>query len=295
MACTPHTIDGNHAVRYAQPTALPHHASVRDCAKAAIGEASAHFLLNAQALCQGVEPELVHQARVGLRRLRVFVRLFRSRIGKQQAAELGVELRWLFVVLGGLRDLHVFDSELLPTLKRPARAVHALQSRVHASIHWEERELVALLAGERYRALCRDLRLLYSRLDAPEQDSQRARPWLRKRLARMRKRVLVGSGLIQQGDLETLHGLRKKVKALRYTAELASGLHQKHPRRARKLLRRVAKLQTALGGLMDLHVTETVLLSCGASGSLRAQLEARIAREREQALRQILLRYEQFA
>ena len=53
------------------------------------------------------------------------------------------------------------------------------------------------------------------------------------------------------GEAEELHTLRKQLKKLRYTAELAAGLtHRKH---SKAYLAQLSTLQDALGALNDLH------------------------------------------
>src|SRR5688572_27610741 len=96
--------------RKAQPIALEAGTTRRVAAHRALQEAHAHFLFNASGLTTASGPEFVHQARVGLRRLRVFVRLFQREVGKKRALRLETELRWLFAKLGRARDLHVFGS-----------------------------------------------------------------------------------------------------------------------------------------------------------------------------------------
>jgi triphosphatase len=91
-----------------------------------VGEALAHFGsdcleqigANAQCIAAGVDGEFVHQARVGVRRLRSLLRLVAGLIGAETVAPIVRDLRWFSTTLGAARDWDVFAKETLAAVGR---------------------------------------------------------------------------------------------------------------------------------------------------------------------------------
>ena len=81
-----------------------------------------------------------------------------------------------------------------------------------------------------------------------------------------------------------LHRLRKQLKKLRYTAELARPLYPGEQKRARALLRCIGELQDLLGALVDAQVARALLERARAPRALRARLEASFARREQDIL-----------
>ncbi|HEX9343841.1 MAG TPA: CHAD domain-containing protein, partial [Actinomycetota bacterium] len=60
----------------------------------------------------GDDPEAVHQARVGIRRLRSTLRTFRSVLDREWSGALRAELAWIADLLGAVRDADVLLERL---------------------------------------------------------------------------------------------------------------------------------------------------------------------------------------
>jgi CHAD domain-containing protein len=282
--------------RKAQRIALPARASVSQAAHVAIAEGRAHFLHNVQGLKRPFSPELVHQTRVALRRLRVFVRVFRSRIGKQRAGALRVELRWLFVPLGELRDLQLFVHDLLPASRALTGPERALRVRLAARIESASVALAEALQAPRLSALCAELAALEADLERSGRDRKRARRWLARRLERQRRRALNHFEAVLRRDPLELHSLRKTLKKLRYTADLARGLYDDDSaQRARNYLRSLRALQDVLGALVDAQVAGSIVADAGATPALSRRLIARLERGRASRLRELDACFQRFA
>jgi triphosphatase len=263
--------------RTAQPLQLDPALTRRALAARALREAHAHFLFNASALTRAKSPELVHQARVGLRRLRVFVRLFRAQLGDERAVRLGAELRWLFSKLGGVRDLHVVGSDVLPRLDVPPRGRESLENRLRREAETRLAELQTALRSTRFHALCRELAGLEAELAAREAKPKRARKWLARRLECRYDRVVRAGKELGRGDTAALHELRKQVKKLRYASELAPGMFAAKPKRQRAYQHALKELQSGLGELNDLAVARTLVTTL-AGAEARSVLRKRIDR-----------------
>lgn len=276
----------------ARDVELQPRASVREAAHAAIAEGRAHFLHNAQGLLHSDDPELVHQTRVALRRLRVFVRVFRSPIGRRRAARLAGELRWLFEPLGELRDLQIFEREFAPRSSGTRDAAFA--ARLGRRLESAQRVLARALASPRFRALCAELAGVEHALATGEQD-KRARRWLARRLDKRRRRALRSFDAVLRRNSHALHQLRKELKKLRYTAELARVLRPSRKQQARAFLRALRELQDALGAAVDASVARTLLASMRAPPALRARVNSRITRRTAARLAELEPRFQRFA
>jgi triphosphatase len=266
-------------VRKARRLELARHATRRDLARAAFAEGRAHFDANARHLLPTQPPALVHQARVALRRLRVFVRLFRAELESARAQALSTELRWLFQRLGAVRDRQVFAHDYAGARLASTPAGRSLRARLRRSIESARRELDAALRSARFRRLCDELAALDAVFELPGQGEKRARPWLTRRLKKCRKRALGHFEALLRRDLEELHTLRKELKKLRYTAELARELYTSREKRARKYLSRLSDLQDALGTLIDMKTAREQLAQLNPPAALRTRFAIRFERE----------------
>jgi triphosphatase len=284
--------------RKARALALPPRASVRELAHAAIAEGRAHFLQNARRLSSTHDAELVHQTRVALRRLRVFVRLFRSRIGRERAARLIELLRWLFEPLGELRDLQNFARACAPRAGVRVASSAAFELRLRRRLEAASRTLNEALASPRFGALSDALASLEHELAADHPD-KRARRWLARRLDKRRQRALRYGAAVLERDLRELHDLRKELKRLRYAAELARDLRPARKHEAREYLRRLRALQDVLGALLDAEVARSLLGSLledvHASSAHKARLGARGERRAALLLADLTPCFERFA
>jgi triphosphatase len=231
------------------------------------------FRLNETLLLAKGAPEPVHQARVGLRRLRSAFSLFKPLYGDDARAELlRAELRWLAHLLGQVRDLDV----LIPRLPDADRdAVAATREDVFARV-------MAEVDSARTRLLMLDLiewlafgewRRKSGALDADIGSA--ARTILKTRRKKLKRH---GRKLIDLTD-EERHELRKEAKKLRYAAEFFETLYAEEPARTehRHFLDRLQKLQDQLGELNDLAAYPALLAELGIDSGVPASSEDRDA------------------
>lgn len=223
---------------------------------------------NQEAARAGLEPEGVHQMRVGTRRLRSALTLFRDVLPAEPVASLRAELRWLGGELGEARDLDVFLEEALepllrhlpndPALKRLRDAARELRVEAYARVRQavDSRryarfllELGAWMAGRRWRQ--QSVSPESARLFTPAREL--AGPLLARRLRKVRK---LGSDLPQR-TLDEKHALRIQVKKLRYAGEFFRDLYARAG--ATRVLRRLARLQDVLGHLNDQRTADAIL------------------------------------
>lgn len=232
-------------------------------------------------------PEGVHQMRVGLRRLRAAVGLFKDFFEPGRLAAWREDLGWLQSSLGPLRDWDVFLTETLGPLREQMPKEAGLRELQRAAEDLRNKARVTAIEAirdPRYSDL--NLRLGQS-LAAGDWLGPVARPGLP--LSRFAKKALAerAGKLIKRGrerkklDEEALHALRIEGKKLRYAIEFFQELY---PAKAtRNALEALTGLQDCLGAINDAAVGRGLLdalRSAMQSGKGKGTLKAVGARER---------------
>jgi triphosphatase len=253
--------------------AVARQASVETAAIGVIGHLLEVMLHQAPLCTQEKGPEGVHQLRVALRRLRSALKIFRPAIHCPEVEAFDQELRALANRLGPARDWDVFlgglGAELaaaLPEEKRCAQLLKAASARRAAAYAALRLVLdgpgfrllvldgITLAVLKPWRALAEPAPLLD--LPAPEFGAHL--------LDRRWHKLCVQGEAIETLDAHGLHELRLACKRMRYAAELFAPLWPGKP--ARRLLKRLAAVQDALGLANDMSVARRLVASL-ASGT----------------------------
>jgi triphosphatase len=222
---------------------------------------------------QGADVESLHQMRVGLRRLRSALGMFKALLSLP--AELQDALDWLTGALGEARDWDVLAGQTLSQLDGDAEAgagpgpgPGALAQLTQAAQELaQEKHLLAAqaVASSRYTALVLGLqRWLHGsdwrssrtprqlqRLDAGVHGfAQRILRAGQRRLMKRGKRLL-------QATPQQRHRVRIAAKKTRYATEFFASLL--HTRKVRPYVGRLSVLQDALGAMNDVRVADRLL------------------------------------
>ena len=265
-------------------TAVGSDSTMGDVVRASVGNALARIVGHDPGVRLGDDPEDVHQARVGTRRLRSDLRTFRPLLDRDWVAGLREEAGWYAALLGDVRDTEV----LMERLEHQARSLPKEDAAAVTPI-------VARLAGEREAARVRVLKAMDSArytslLDrlteaasepqfaaggegggphqgGAQQPAAEALPALVSRPWRRLKRAV--KELPEVPADEQLHAVRILAKHTRYAAEAAAGVIGK---RASAFAKQIAAVQTVLGDHQDACVTEDWLRQ--ASTKTRSTREA---------------------
>ncbi|MDB5688313.1 MAG: inorganic triphosphatase [Sphingomonas bacterium] len=205
--------------------------------------------------------EALHQARVGLRRLRSALSIFRPVVGDMHFDHVRGELRWLAATLGDARDIDVLlgrggDYDI--------HRLRAARSDAYAAVH-------AALASGRVRELMIDLSEWIAigtwRKDPadPALPAQPAALFATETLDRLRRRLRRRGRRLAKLSDEERHEIRILAKKTRYAADFFAGLFpgEKRERRARRFLAALADLQEQLGELNDISHGDVVLARLG--------------------------------
>src|SRR3954463_12522380 len=126
----------------------------------AIGRACLHHLMsNERILSESRNPDVVHQMRVAMRRLRAAISLFKDVLADEQRDAIRGELKWISNELGAARDLDVFIAKVL----EPLRAKHRDEPGLAALMNsfQEQREqaydrALAAVGSQRFRIMVID-------------------------------------------------------------------------------------------------------------------------------------------
>jgi triphosphatase len=248
----------------ASAVALSRETPVEEALAAALRSCFGQWTANIPAALDGRDPEGVHQMRVGLRRLRSAVVIFRPLLADSDRAWLSREGRFMLRALGPARDLDVFLDELLPAVavalpgeaalavlrraaeRRREAAYTAARSAIRSARHTEfVLAFGAWLEGSRWRNGAADV--LAAPLDAYSGSL------LDDRHRRARKRGRRFAHL----SVEERHAVRIALKKLRYATHFFLSAYPGHP--TTRYLKRLTRLQGALGHMNDVAVAERLV------------------------------------
>ena len=212
------------------------------------------------------DAESLHQARVGLRRLRSHLRVFASLLDDRWAEALTSELRGLARQLGEVRDLDVLIERLGMIAADQRPVIDPLLNDLEAKRGVARRALLKRLRDDGYAAL---LERLVAAAAAPRLSKAATRPsgstlpplfaaaW--KRLATQAERITPESP-----DTE-YHELRIRAKRARYAADaIGPSLDEAGQAGADAMRKQLTGLQTLLGELQDAATSREEIMAAAA-------------------------------
>jgi len=227
------------------------------------------------------DPEIVHKARVSIRRMRAALRVFERKTAVRRAQKA---LKRLGQALGEARDWDVVQTRLLPerraefahtvgkdAMRRVARRAQLARARANTAAR-------RFVAGERFESwLVRveELKLALERAPATSNtpaDVTVDKATANRALARQGARVLRLGVRLAQLDGARRHRLRIETKRLRYAVELCAPVIPRHGRK--QWLRTLKGLQEVLGTINDTRVLEDRLGPLGDDAALGRRLAA---------------------
>ena len=248
--------------------------ALRAVAACVLREAFSQFETNLMVLRKSDDPEVVHQARIGWRRFRSALRLFKPAL-TDNARPLSSALPSLLNLLGELRDLDVAWHDTLPPLqeaytagdtKRLKAWLSMLQALQQAGKRHRQSVRVALRSPEVGADMVATTAWLQALSDTDtdtdadadadadmdrhtnEKVNVSLRCWSERRMARLHRKLK--SARKDIGNPDHQHRLRILAKRMRYSLE---ALHAFLPeRRAKRWRQQATHLQVKLGATRDL-------------------------------------------
>lgn len=254
--------------RKAVPVRLRKSETVEAAACRILRECQQQIAHNIDVIGNTTDPEGPHQLRVGLRRLRSALSVFKSVFPGDETTRLRAEAQWLGAEVGRLRDLDAVIADVV----EPAAEEFAEESGFEALIESLRAEadrcrdgLRDTLRTERVQAFGLDMIQLVETCRVPSDPAAEppslagasvrtfADAALRKRWHKAAKR----GAAIETLTTEQRHELRKELKKVRYLTEFFAPLYPKQ--RVAPFLKQLKKLQTLFGALNDAQVAQRVL------------------------------------
>ena len=227
-----------------------------------IGRSTLRHIAANESAVRRSDPEGVHQMRVGLRRLRGAMALFKRLLGDKQSERIKSELKWLTGELAPARDLEVYERSkieplrgVLPSKTGMKELVHTLASRRAAAFNRAK----AAVDSPRYRSLLLDTLQWLENGDLAKHRRRQGGPIERfaaKVLARRTKKAKKKAAKLRKLDPTQRHKLRIAVKKLRYGSDFFENLFlgRKAEKRLSRFKGRLKDLQDCLGALNDISV-----------------------------------------
>jgi CHAD domain-containing protein len=208
-----------------------------------------------------LDPEVLHDFRIAIRRTRSVIRLARDRLPDDVARVWNSEWEWLATVTSSPRDLDVLLEEInaaRTTLGVEAKAgLDELSDLVVARRAAAQVSLEQGLAGDRYGTLKRGWRAGLADL-ANHSDDANGREVAADLVARASKQLARHAEQIRpESPAEAIHDVRKRTKRLRYALELFGPMLSKQSVKAS--LRATKRLQDDLGAFQDNEVHRHVV------------------------------------
>jgi CHAD domain-containing protein len=247
--------------------------------RARLIDSAANLVDHVAAVVLDEDLEGVHQARVGIRRLRSDLRTVSPMLHMDAVRPLRRELQWLMGLLGDVRDLDVILARLRADVSALDRADRAAADAVLAQAMEDRGAAYQRLREELRTPRCAALFEDSARIAAaPPFNTRAAKLPASEVLPRLVRKPLRGllrevSRLGDTPDDQGLHQVRIKVKRVRYATELAAPSVGKDARRAARCL---ARVQDVLGEHNDARTAEIQLRMLGqrtgASGAWAAGL-----------------------
>jgi inorganic triphosphatase YgiF len=260
--------DGVAALK-AQRTAVGRETSAGQAFQVVMRGALVQVAGNADLLRRANNPDALHQLRVGLRRLRAGLSVFKAILDPDGLNTFRSETRWLAGELSDARDIDVFlqkTSNRDEIEESDGRAAFFRALRIAQAEAYER--AVAAVSSQRFRLLLVALAewVEDGRWRHAVNETQRAlREGPATELAaavmdRLDRRLRRRSRRFQDIDATARHDLRKQAKKLRYAAAFFSEAFPEHPKRRDRFIAVLRALQDELGELNDLAVARAVAL-----------------------------------
>ena len=234
-----------------------------------IARACLHQIIANQNPIQNGDPAGVHQARVGLRRLRAAISLFDGMLLDPQSGTIESELKWITRELGPARELDVFIKRVVTPAtagKSQRPGVATLTRDLRRKRHTAFGQARSAIESDRFRALVLDTAAWIEAGDWTRNADDLARATRDQAIAiaaaaeleRRRKKIVKRGTMLAELDPVRRHRMRIRAKKLRYASEFfgVTFPEKKAARRRKEFVAALERLQDTLGDLNDISVHE---------------------------------------
>jgi len=241
--------------------------AIEKAMRSILAECSDQITENMRVVLDSADPEGPHQLRIGLRRLRAALQVFRPILKRRLLHRIDRGARWLGRKVGKLRNLDVVTAELLPRvqqeqpretgLKRLVGVIERQKSNVRNELRAGFGKGEALdLRRDLAQCLLRDLR--HSVVRRRRQNARAdVAALFEEAISAQWAQIHAHYRKIRRMSETERHDMRKRLKNIRYSVEFAAPLLQ--ARSTERFLARLKKLQSIFGDLNDAAMARAVL------------------------------------
>lgn len=240
--------------RRAEPIHLSEKLSVNEAFTVISSSTLRHFATNADAV-RNFEGEAIHQMRVGLRRTRAAISLFKDILPHASTARINEELKWLAGELAPAREIDVFLKQRVRAIAKagpPTRGRRAIEARLAAQRTKAFKRASTALESSRFRRLLIDVLEWIEARRAPSGEETMIAPYAAELLDRRIKKARRQGKRVNELSPRQRHKLRIKIKKIRYALDFFQDLYRDSDRKEiARLSSRLKDIQSALGALND--------------------------------------------
>ena len=258
----------------AGPIPLSKHTTLEQAFQQIIGDCMKQIQANAHCLERIDDSESVHQMRIGLRRLRTSLKLFKHLL--QPPAKILHELDWLAAHLGAARDWHVLAASTLPAIAKKMPSEIQLTQLTRAATHtaFEKQQAVKVaINSPRFTWLILSItRWIVGRHWRNTQSSQIRKQMKEKAilfcgdmLAHEQRRLLKRGKKLSAANPNSRHRVRSGIKTMRYASDFFQLLLPS--KKLRPFIASLKALQDELGWINDAVVARNLLAEVGEEKS----------------------------
>ena len=241
---------------------------------------------NAEDLRGTPEAEVIHQLRLGARRLRSSLSTFKPIVSDGRMEGIKAELEWLSGELDPARNVDVFLSGALARAslaRRKTEKPTVLGQRLRVTRKAAYARARNAAEGDRFSALLLDI-LTWIEVGPWTKTGGKAgglrdapiAGFAANALERARRHARKQGRRFDQGR-EARHKLRIRTKTLRYEAEVFEALFRAHPKMGRHFVARIKTLLDCLGELNDITTGEGLI---GDGPALKRLTDRQASREK---------------
>lgn len=252
------------ASSHTQPILLSRKMSAAKAFQAVAMSCVRHFAGNRAAVLAG-DAEGVHQMRVGLRRLRAAISIFKEMLRGPETEAMKERLEQLTEELGPARDMDVLAREAIAPMVDKTSVPAAVKTLKAEVVDKRDRgfdRARRAVASDRYRQLVLDAVLWinggrWTTSGVAQIVARRKQPatrLARQELGRRTKKVLKKLGEVKDLSPKKRHKLRIAVKKLRYATGYFESLFDDEKKSVKDFARALKELQSSLGQLNDIRV-----------------------------------------
>jgi inorganic triphosphatase YgiF len=269
--------DASAAPQKARHVALEGNESCAHALTLFLDSATEQIALNRRALLETDDPEAAHQFRIGLRRVRSALRVFRPLADAPAMRELEQHAREVGLCVSDLRNADVFIetiySPVAGTMKGEA-GFGELRDALLAHRAAQRDAARAALAGDGWSKLQLYLLLWPRTVEGNAKLHVPVHEFANAALGKAWKKISKQAGDVANLAIEQRHDLRKALKGFRYSAEFLGSLYDKD--KVDRFIKDLKALQDVFGYVNDVATAKALNAICQTrcSASTEAQRAA---------------------